>query len=228
MRIRWRGNVPAHTATRRGGEQKGRILDFARDLFFRYGFTRVTIEEIVAELHISKTTFYKFFTSKEDLLVSVLRDYYRTIRDGIADITDHIAGEYFEDLRRIVLFIGSGMEKMDFRIRQDIRTSAPEIWRTLQELQHSMVQSGLEKAFVAGMRAGIVRTDMDAKSVAKVFIMTMENAMGNEGMRGVSPSGQESLQVFLKILLEGVFTESGRKRSSRASRRQIPALEGAE
>jgi AcrR family transcriptional regulator len=220
--------MPAQKTARRGGEQKGRILDFARDLFFRYGFTRVTIEEIVAELHISKTTFYKFFASKEDLLVSVLRDYYRTIRDGISDITGHVAGEYFEDLRRIILFIGGKMGRIDSRIRQDIRASTPEIWRTLQELQHGMVQSALEKAFAHGMKGGNVRTDLDAKSIAKVFLMTIESSIGNEGMRELSPSGQEPLPVLLKILLEGVFTEAGRKGSSRASRRPTPGMETAE
>ena len=53
--------------------QLDRILDFARERFFRYGYSSVTIDEIAAELRMSKATFYRFFKSKEELLESAVR-----------------------------------------------------------------------------------------------------------------------------------------------------------
>jgi len=49
------------------------LLETAKALFFRHGIRRVTIEEICAESKVSKVTFYKYFTDKNDL-VRVIRE----------------------------------------------------------------------------------------------------------------------------------------------------------
>lgn len=48
------------------------IVETARSLFWRFGFRRVTIEEICREAGVSKMTLYKHFKNKEDLLKFVL------------------------------------------------------------------------------------------------------------------------------------------------------------
>lgn len=47
------------------------ILETARVLFWKYGFKRVSIEEICREAKTSKMTFYKFFPNKLDLAKAV-------------------------------------------------------------------------------------------------------------------------------------------------------------
>ena len=49
------------------------ILKTGKDLFWKFGFRRVTIEEICKEAGVSKMTFYKFFSNKMDL-VKILMD----------------------------------------------------------------------------------------------------------------------------------------------------------
>jgi AcrR family transcriptional regulator len=41
-----------------------KILAAGRDLFWKHGFKRVTIEEVCREAGASKMTFYKFFENK--------------------------------------------------------------------------------------------------------------------------------------------------------------------
>lgn len=43
------------------------ILKTARDLFWKYGFKRVSIEEICRKAGVSKMTFYRFFPNKVEL-----------------------------------------------------------------------------------------------------------------------------------------------------------------
>ena len=49
------------------------ILQTGRDLFWKFGFRRVTIEEVCREAGVSKMTFYKFFPNKQ-ALVTVIMD----------------------------------------------------------------------------------------------------------------------------------------------------------
>lgn len=47
------------------------IMIAARDLFWKYGVRRVTVEEISRDAGVSKMTFYKFFPNKTELAKSI-------------------------------------------------------------------------------------------------------------------------------------------------------------
>ncbi|MBK8267320.1 MAG: TetR/AcrR family transcriptional regulator [Planctomycetes bacterium] len=53
----------------------------AHDLFHRRGFHAVGLDGILAEVGVTKTTFYNHFSSKDDLVAEVLRQHDRWWRD---------------------------------------------------------------------------------------------------------------------------------------------------
>jgi len=57
-------STPADITVRTDAEVRNRILTEARGLFFRYGFSRVTMDEAAETLGMSKKTLYRHFPSK--------------------------------------------------------------------------------------------------------------------------------------------------------------------
>ncbi|MGD8777545.1 MAG: TetR/AcrR family transcriptional regulator [Ignavibacteria bacterium] len=55
------------------------ILNTAEDLFTRFGFKRITVEEICQKSNVSKMTFYKYFQNKNELIKAWLN---KLIDDG--------------------------------------------------------------------------------------------------------------------------------------------------
>lgn len=55
-------------------ETRKKLIDTAKQRFYRDGFRNVGIDAIIDEVGISKTAFYKHFESKDDLMVAVLDD----------------------------------------------------------------------------------------------------------------------------------------------------------
>lgn len=53
-------------------DTRQRLLEAAFRRFYRDGFANVGIDQIIADVGISKTAFYKHFESKDDLMVAVL------------------------------------------------------------------------------------------------------------------------------------------------------------
>ncbi|MFN9581658.1 MAG: TetR/AcrR family transcriptional regulator, partial [Bacteroidota bacterium] len=47
---------------------KNKILSESQQLFLRYGFKSITMDDISRELGISKKTLYQFFTDKNELV----------------------------------------------------------------------------------------------------------------------------------------------------------------
>jgi AcrR family transcriptional regulator len=50
-----------------------RLLATAIDLFYRHGFNAIGIDQIIATAGVTKTTFYKHFEGKDDLMVVAVR-----------------------------------------------------------------------------------------------------------------------------------------------------------
>lgn len=48
------------------------LISAAMDLFFEHGFHAVGLDQIIARVGVTKTTFYNHFESKDDLVIAVL------------------------------------------------------------------------------------------------------------------------------------------------------------
>src|SRR6478672_9379956 len=63
------------TATRQ------KLVEAATRRFYRDGFRNVGIDQILTDVGISKTAFYKHFESKEDLMLAALEDQNRWLQE---------------------------------------------------------------------------------------------------------------------------------------------------
>jgi AcrR family transcriptional regulator len=57
-------------------KKQDQIIQAGRNLFWKYGMKRVSIEEICLEARVSKMTFYKYFANKTALALNILKQYY--------------------------------------------------------------------------------------------------------------------------------------------------------
>lgn len=55
-------------------KNKQKIINAAKHLFWKYGFRKVSVEEICKEAKLSKMTFYKFFPNKIELAKRIFED----------------------------------------------------------------------------------------------------------------------------------------------------------
>lgn len=83
--IRWSAVLPAPT--------RQRLIDTATRRFYRDGFRNVGLDQILADVGISKTAFYKHFASKDDLLLAVLDDHNRWMQDSFRQLMRERGGD---------------------------------------------------------------------------------------------------------------------------------------
>ena len=60
-----------------------RLIEAAGRRFYRDGFRMVGLDQILADVGISKTAFYKHFESKEDLVLAALEDHDREMQAAL-------------------------------------------------------------------------------------------------------------------------------------------------
>jgi AcrR family transcriptional regulator len=81
-------------STEAGGRQqkkaqsRRRILESAREIFFRDGFMAANLDEVAEKAGVAKGTLYRYFESKADLYVAVLADNGKVFTDKMAQAAE--------------------------------------------------------------------------------------------------------------------------------------------
>ena len=55
---------------RRQGRTRQRILDVSAQKFVEHGFENVSVEDIIEAAEIARSSFYRFFSNREEVLAS--------------------------------------------------------------------------------------------------------------------------------------------------------------
>jgi AcrR family transcriptional regulator len=66
-------------------KSRRRILDAARDVFFRDGFMAANLDEVAERAGVAKGTLYRYFESKADLYVAVLSENGKVFTDRLGE-----------------------------------------------------------------------------------------------------------------------------------------------
>ncbi|TYQ12778.1 UNVERIFIED_CONTAM: TetR family transcriptional regulator [Acetivibrio alkalicellulosi] len=61
--------------THRNDDRKHEFLAVALELFYEKGYEKTTIKDIIERMGVSKGAFYHYFQSKEDVIVSISKEY---------------------------------------------------------------------------------------------------------------------------------------------------------
>ncbi len=130
------------------------IFKTGKELFWKFGVKRVTIEEICKEARVSKMTFYKFFPNK----ISLARTIFETEMNHSLVKFDNIAKSdlpftekikeffrlKFESTKNIsVEFISDIYKNPELGLREDIEQKTQEVFRIFVDFLVDSQQKGL-------------------------------------------------------------------------------------
>jgi AcrR family transcriptional regulator len=68
--------------------QRGKILESARDIFFRDGFVAANLDEVALSAGVAKGTLYRYFENKGDLYVALLAENGRVFEERMREVAD--------------------------------------------------------------------------------------------------------------------------------------------
>jgi AcrR family transcriptional regulator len=134
-----------------GNDVRDQLFDAARQLIGEVGYTDMSHADLTAEVGIGRTTFYEHFSSKEDLLVQMVRrDLPPLVTEIIETVDDSLpADERLLELARLmVAFVGTD------HIGLILHTEVPHLSPQAQE-QISEAHTGLSMAFASTYRDGV-------------------------------------------------------------------------
>src|SRR5690606_24436868 len=76
---------------RRPGDTRDRLIQAGTELIWEFGYSDVSIDDILARADALKGSFYHFFSSKQDFLVACLDAYWGEMRADLQRAYDEAA-----------------------------------------------------------------------------------------------------------------------------------------
>ncbi len=187
-----------------------RIFASAKHLFYMFGFSRVTMDEIAQELGMSKKTLYKHYATKDD----IVREIVTTMECEMSDYTKKlIASKKYNFIEKHILmghFIGTRIGKQSVVFWSDLQKYAPELYVFHNKRREETIRTNFQTLIQQGKKQGYLRKDADAHVVMLSFLAIIEGVF-NPTVVSTLPLTPASLYAMIvRNFFEGVFTDHGR------------------
>ncbi|MCX7876460.1 MAG: TetR/AcrR family transcriptional regulator [Melioribacteraceae bacterium] len=193
-------------------EIKQKILHKAEDMFQRFGFSKVTMEEIANSLNISKKTLYKHFSNKEHILKEMVHLNKCEVDNFIDELMNDKSTPFIEKLKKFMNFIAIISKKLEGTMVHDIMKSHPEIWHDIEQFRENRAYKNLSNLIKDGIASGIFRNDINTEVVVLAYVSAIHTLINPETLSKLPISADQAFGDILKILFEGLFTSDGRKK----------------
>lgn len=183
--------------------KKEQILKTAKELFWKYGIKRVSVEEICAEANVSKMTFYKYFRNKIELAKLILQNLFNKAISEYREIMDSDI-QFIEKVEKTIQL------KMDFSVaisQEFINDLYKNEITELQEFMQKFMSLNMQMIYddyIKAQKDGYIRQDIKVDYI--MFILNkMIDLVTDEQLSKMYETPQEMIKENVNFFFYGIL-----------------------
>jgi AcrR family transcriptional regulator len=184
------------------------IISRAARLFARYGYKRITLDDVSTECGISKKTFYTFFDNKIDLVKKVVTYELELFQQEVDLLQAQSANAVEEQLRLIQVIY-----KLSFRLaptlRSDLIKFYQDAFQLIEDFKVSYLLPFFKKNMEKGLSEGLYRNFFNSKIMIYLRMEQLEALAYKTFARPPGISTEEIVRQVNYHYLSGLCTPSG-------------------
>lgn len=145
-------NARADRKKRHAEDNRVFILEAAEKMFTQRGYTQSSVDEIAREAQFSKATIYRYFKSKSEIFIEVIKNSFEELLNELEEIRlkDSTAEEKIKELISVVLMYFH-RKKNTIRIFYAEKDAVSNILKMdpKEHFSHASLQSRIPRSFLA-------------------------------------------------------------------------------
>lgn len=189
---------------------KQKILIKAAEMYLSLGFKSVTMDDIAAEMGISKKTIYQYYENKSDLILDAALFLFEAINSGI----DQIFGlnlNPIEELFEIKNFILNRLNDEKNSPMYQLQKFYPKVYDLLRQKQFEKMDSCVLQNIERGVQLGLYRKSIDKEFVARIYFSGMIAIKDKDLFPAEKFKDSELVEKYLEYHLRSISTPEGIK-----------------
>jgi AcrR family transcriptional regulator len=190
-------------------EKKERTIEKAREYFHKFWYRKASLSELIAEIGISKPTFYNYFKNKEQLFASVMLATYNEFQYEFTQRSKSASSA----VERLEIFISTYAWFLDqYPLFRDLYIPGNDLLPRWMKSRSSkdLFAEGVEtvKGIIAqGQDEGIFDPELDAEAASLIVYNTIVTLLSQDLTtyeRKNSPRYKIDIDTLLRILGMGL------------------------
>ena len=189
-------------------ETKNEIINAAEKLFFKYGISSISVDDITHELSISKKTFYENFTNKSELINQIAMGFLIKTDKVLDDIENK--EDVIDKIIALYTFLLELFKICNATFIYDIKKYYPDIFIMFDEYKDNALKNLLIEFINKGKRDGVFVEDFEPDIIFSMHWKRFNNIIERE----LLPQKELFDPVFQKMIrsgLIGISTLKGHK-----------------
>ena len=188
-------------------EIKERIIDHTTNMFAHSGVKSVRMDDIAAEMGISKRTIYEIFSDKETLIMDCL-DYFHRRQHGQFEEAARGATNIIEEAL-IMLEVLDKQIDAGYNMMRDVKKFYPAVHdkytRQHMEAEMQMIKKKLQKGIDDGYLLANINLDLSLTVMGYSIFGVIER----EGLLPTGMSVREAFKYVVSYFIRGIATLKG-------------------
>lgn len=188
-----------------------RILRQARVHFFTHGYSRFTMDELAAELGMSKKTLYVHFAGKDVIVAALIDALGREIRADADALLHNRQLNFAEKLRGFVESIAERLTAVNPHLLRDLQRYAPALYQRVTEMREKNIPYVFGRFVEEGQIAGLVRDDLPPGFAIEFYLQAMHGLIQPAALERLRLPPREVIRHAVDLFFGGLLTAAGRK-----------------
>jgi TetR/AcrR family transcriptional regulator, cholesterol catabolism regulator len=183
-------------------------LDRVESLFMRFGIKSITMDDVAADLGISKKTLYQMVESKDDLVIKVLEHHISREKTDCLNL----ASKATNAIDEIFILLDSNSQEiaqMKTNIINDLQKYHRQAWDLIQKFHFDFVFKVFRENLQRGRKEGLYREDFDIDILAKLHLATAFNLFDPQLFPDDAVSKVTVFQEYMLHYLHGIVSPKG-------------------
>ena len=191
-----------------GDDRRRTIVRTAAEAFLERGYRRVSMDDLAAQLAISKRTLYEHFETKEALLQAVVDRFMDSLERGGDELMADDSLSLEEKIEQIGTTLAAHLQDVDRSFVEDLERGAPEVARRLSERRQNRMHAMMHTLITEGQKQGTVRADVPAEVVIEMLVACTEQLATATVLRRLPIPPREVAPMILRTLLHGILARN--------------------
>lgn len=187
-----------------------RVVAVARRQFLAHGFRSVSMDDLAADLGMSKKTLYVSFPSKNALIEAVLKDKFREVETDLEQLAKEQAADVETALHQFLSCLQRHTAEIQPAFVRDVGREAPELFQVIEQRRRELIRRYFGGLFEDGKKAGMIRSDIPAHLIIEILLGAVQAIMNPSKLMELGLTVEQGYSSIIRLILEGAMVPKGK------------------
>lgn len=187
--------------------KKDAILERSSEVFFKFGLSKISMDELADQIGISKKTIYNNFGSKENLMEEIIHSSLNNLLNDISRVFADEEMNVIDKIQIVLKLVFMHYEKIETPIRVDINAARLMLSPDFICLQNR-VKETIGTFGKLCQDQGILKKEVNLDMLPYVFLSSLQGINTWIKPDDLSFNKMDLLKYTINLLLESILTPS--------------------